>query len=148
MWLCELTEVSSYSVSNINFGPFCCSENDQAFDILYCITFKLMDQQWLDMHATYMDFNVCSFSTKSLNSLDSNLSFLDLIYERSIDNWRIHTLGPGNNCSPDCTTKTADGHEINTASARKGAFDRGYSADWGHAIIQASGPVARRNWKS
>ncbi|VAI47600.1 unnamed protein product [Triticum turgidum subsp. durum] len=33
------------------------SENDRAFDILYCITFKLMDQQWLDMHATYMDFN-------------------------------------------------------------------------------------------
>lgn len=37
---------------------FCNSENDRAFDILYCITFKLMDQQWLDMHATYMDFNV------------------------------------------------------------------------------------------
>jgi hypothetical protein len=34
------------------------SENDRAFDILYCITFKLMDQHWLDMHATYMDFNV------------------------------------------------------------------------------------------
>ncbi|KAK3141896.1 hypothetical protein QOZ80_4BG0339600 [Eleusine coracana subsp. coracana] len=32
-------------------------ENDRAFDILYCITFMLMDQKWLDMHATYMDFN-------------------------------------------------------------------------------------------
>ena len=35
-----------------------CSENDRAFDILYCITFKLMDQKWLEMHASYMDFNV------------------------------------------------------------------------------------------
>jgi hypothetical protein len=40
------------------------SENDQAFDILYCITFKLMDQQWLDMHATYMDFNTVMKSTR------------------------------------------------------------------------------------
>lgn len=36
----------------------CVSENDRAFDILYCIAFKLMDQQWLAMHASYMDFNV------------------------------------------------------------------------------------------
>ncbi|KAI4980860.1 hypothetical protein ZWY2020_021345 [Hordeum vulgare] len=40
------------------------SENDRAFDILYCITFKLMDQQWLDMHATYMDFNTVMKSTR------------------------------------------------------------------------------------
>lgn len=36
----------------------CFAENDLAFDILYCITFRLMDQQWLSMHASYMDFNV------------------------------------------------------------------------------------------
>ena len=47
---------------------FCCSENERAFDILYCITFKLMDQQWLDMHATYMDFNVCSFFSLNLKN--------------------------------------------------------------------------------
>ncbi|KAM0823313.1 hypothetical protein ACQ4PT_070958 [Festuca glaucescens] len=40
------------------------SENDRAFDILYCITFKLMDQHWLDMHATYMDFNTVMKSTR------------------------------------------------------------------------------------
>lgn len=39
-------------------------ENDRAFDILYCITFKLMDQKWLEMHATYMDFNVVIKSTR------------------------------------------------------------------------------------
>lgn len=39
-------------------------ENDRAFDILYCITFKLMDQKWLEMHATYMDFNTVIKSTR------------------------------------------------------------------------------------
>ncbi|KAF3667711.1 putative nucleolin-like isoform X1 [Capsicum annuum] len=33
------------------------ARNESAFDLLYCITFKLMDQQWLAMHASYMDFN-------------------------------------------------------------------------------------------
>jgi len=103
---------------------FCCSENERAFDILYCITFKLMDQQWLDMHATYMDFNVCSFFlSKSQKFPDSNFSFLDLIYKRSTGNRRAHTLGLGNSCSLDYIIKLADGHEINAASARKGAVD-------------------------
>lgn len=35
------------------------TENESAFDLLYCITFKMMDQQWLSMRASYMDFNVC-----------------------------------------------------------------------------------------
>ncbi|XP_051146726.1 uncharacterized protein LOC127262165 isoform X3 [Andrographis paniculata] len=33
------------------------TENESAFDLLYCIAFKLMDHQWLAMHASYMDFN-------------------------------------------------------------------------------------------
>ncbi|CAL9081292.1 unnamed protein product [Musa textilis] len=40
------------------------SENDRAFDILYCMTFKLMDQQWLAMRASYMDFNTVMKSTR------------------------------------------------------------------------------------
>jgi hypothetical protein len=40
------------------------SENDRAFDILYCITFKLMDHKWLEMHANYMDFNAVIKSTR------------------------------------------------------------------------------------
>lgn len=39
-------------------------ENERAFDILYCITFKLLDQQWLEMHASYMDFNAVMKSTR------------------------------------------------------------------------------------
>ncbi|KAG6434491.1 hypothetical protein SASPL_106128 [Salvia splendens] len=34
------------------------AENESAFDLLYCITFKLMDRQWLAKRASYMDFNV------------------------------------------------------------------------------------------
>ncbi|KAL5728472.1 hypothetical protein ACHQM5_001550 [Ranunculus cassubicifolius] len=40
------------------------SENEEAFDLLYCITFKLMDQQWLEMHASYMDFNMVMKATR------------------------------------------------------------------------------------
>ncbi|XP_044465699.1 ELMO domain-containing protein A-like isoform X2 [Mangifera indica] len=32
-------------------------EDEQAFDVLYCIAFELMDAQWLAMHASYMEFN-------------------------------------------------------------------------------------------
>lgn len=45
------------------------TENESAFDLLYCITFKLMDDQWLAMRASYMDFNV-SFLFR--NYLDSS----------------------------------------------------------------------------
>ncbi|MQL75238.1 hypothetical protein Taro_007623 [Colocasia esculenta] len=39
------------------------TDNERAFDLLYCIAFKLMDQQWLAMHASYMDFNLVMKST-------------------------------------------------------------------------------------
>jgi hypothetical protein len=34
------------------------SENEWAFDLLYCVAFVVMDKQWLDRNATYMEFNV------------------------------------------------------------------------------------------
>ncbi|CAN7062265.1 unnamed protein product [Brassica oleracea var. botrytis] len=40
------------------------SVNEYAFDLLYCIAFKLMDQQWLSMHASYMEFNTVMKSTR------------------------------------------------------------------------------------
>lgn len=40
------------------------SENEAAFDLLYCITFKLLDHRWLEMHASYMDFNAVMKSTR------------------------------------------------------------------------------------
>ncbi|PPS17349.1 hypothetical protein GOBAR_AA03213 [Gossypium barbadense] len=39
-------------------------ENESAFDLLYCITFKLMDHQWLAMRASYMDFNTVMKATR------------------------------------------------------------------------------------
>ncbi|RZC69242.1 hypothetical protein C5167_032332 [Papaver somniferum] len=51
------------------------AENDDAFDILYCITFKLMDQQWLAMNASYMDFNTVMKSTQ--HELEKQLLLLE-----------------------------------------------------------------------
>ncbi|KAK9051494.1 hypothetical protein SSX86_028121 [Deinandra increscens subsp. villosa] len=33
------------------------SDNESAFNLLYCIAFMLMDHQWLAIRASYMDFN-------------------------------------------------------------------------------------------
>ncbi|PIA30690.1 hypothetical protein AQUCO_05400058v1 [Aquilegia coerulea] len=33
------------------------SEDEEAFDVLYCIAFEMMDAQWLAMRASYMEFN-------------------------------------------------------------------------------------------
>lgn len=37
---------------------FSTAEDEEAFDVLYCIAFEMMDAQWLAMHASYMEFNV------------------------------------------------------------------------------------------
>lgn len=34
------------------------AENEWAFDLLYCVAFVVMDKQWLERNATYMEFNV------------------------------------------------------------------------------------------
>ncbi|XP_054807195.1 uncharacterized protein LOC129309595 [Prosopis cineraria] len=33
------------------------SEDEWAFDLLYCVAFVVMDKQWLERNATYMEFN-------------------------------------------------------------------------------------------
>jgi hypothetical protein len=33
-------------------------EDEWAFDLLYCVAFVVMDKQWLEKNASYMDFNV------------------------------------------------------------------------------------------
>lgn len=33
-------------------------EHEDAFDVLYCIAFEMMDAQWLAMRASYMQFKV------------------------------------------------------------------------------------------
>ncbi|XP_034711133.1 ELMO domain-containing protein A isoform X2 [Vitis riparia] len=41
------------------------SENEWAFDLLYCVAFMVMDKQWLDRNATYMEFNDVLKSTRA-----------------------------------------------------------------------------------
>lgn len=47
-----------YSFKCLQVSFFGSTENEEAFDILYCIAYEMMDAQWLAMHASYMDFNV------------------------------------------------------------------------------------------
>ncbi|KAK6120730.1 hypothetical protein DH2020_045527 [Rehmannia glutinosa] len=53
------------------------AENESAFDLLYCITFKLMDHLWLSMHASYMDFNAVMKATR--RQLESELLQEDIM---------------------------------------------------------------------
>ncbi|KMZ76359.1 ELMO domain-containing protein 2 [Zostera marina] len=39
-------------------------EDQEAFDVLFCIAFQMMDAQWLAMHASYMQFNEVLHITK------------------------------------------------------------------------------------
>lgn len=41
------------------------AEDEWAFDLLYCITFEMMDEQWLEMQASYMEFNNVLKATRS-----------------------------------------------------------------------------------
>ncbi|KAJ6771471.1 ENGULFMENT AND CELL MOTILITY [Salix koriyanagi] len=41
------------------------SENEWAFDLLYCVAFAVMDNQWLQRNATYMEFNDVLKSTRA-----------------------------------------------------------------------------------
>ncbi|XP_014493259.1 ELMO domain-containing protein A isoform X1 [Vigna radiata var. radiata] len=51
-------------------------DNEEAFDILYCIAFEMMDAQWLAMHASYMDFNDVLNATRI--QLERELSLEDI----------------------------------------------------------------------
>lgn len=41
------------------------AEDEWAFDVLYCITFGMMDAEWLAMQASYMEFNNVLKATRS-----------------------------------------------------------------------------------
>ncbi|CAI9775299.1 unnamed protein product [Fraxinus pennsylvanica] len=41
------------------------SENEWAFDLLYCVAFLIMDKLWLEKNATYMEFNEILKSARS-----------------------------------------------------------------------------------
>ncbi|CAA7396244.1 unnamed protein product [Spirodela intermedia] len=41
------------------------SEDEWAFDVLYCVAFMVMDKQWLEKNASYMEFNDVLKSTRA-----------------------------------------------------------------------------------
>ncbi|XVF44408.1 hypothetical protein PTKIN_Ptkin02bG0118000 [Pterospermum kingtungense] len=51
-------------------------EDEEAFDVLYCIAFEMMDAQWLAMHASYMEFNEVLKATRT--QLQRELSLDDV----------------------------------------------------------------------
>ncbi|XP_010919756.1 uncharacterized protein [Elaeis guineensis] len=64
-------------------------ENERAFDLLYCVTFKLMDQQWLAMHASYMDFNSVMKATR--RQLERELLLEDIQRIEDMPSYRLLT---------------------------------------------------------
>ncbi|KAK7263638.1 hypothetical protein RJT34_31232 [Clitoria ternatea] len=71
----DLCSVKPRSVPGMNFVKLL-GENEEAFDILYCIAFEMIDAQWLAMHASYMDFNEVLQATRM--QLERELSLEDI----------------------------------------------------------------------
>lgn len=63
------------------------SENERAFDVLYCITFKLMDHLWLEMHASYMEFNTVMKATR--RQLERELLLEDIQRLEDMPSYRL-----------------------------------------------------------
>ncbi|XP_061375715.1 uncharacterized protein LOC133317850 isoform X2 [Gastrolobium bilobum] len=63
------------------------AENESAFDLLYCITFKLMDNQWLSMRASYMDFNAVMKSTR--RQLEKELLLEDIARLEDLPSYKL-----------------------------------------------------------
>ncbi|KAI4356613.1 hypothetical protein L6164_000623 [Bauhinia variegata] len=63
------------------------AENESAFDLLYCITFKLMDHQWLAMRASYMDFNAVMKSTR--RQLEEELLLEDITRLEELPSYKL-----------------------------------------------------------
>jgi hypothetical protein len=88
------------------------SEDEWAFDLLYCVAFVVMDKQWLDKNASYMDFNVNSCLLTSHPQLEPKSTCLMFV---------MPLVG---------------GTEVNTNPAGEGAHAGRCDADRRHAIIQ------------
>ncbi|XP_047951147.1 ELMO domain-containing protein C-like isoform X3 [Salvia hispanica] len=63
------------------------TDNESAFDLLYCIAFKLMDHKWLDMHASYMDFNTVMKATR--HQLEMELLQEDIVRLEDLPSYNL-----------------------------------------------------------
>ncbi|XP_021717303.1 ELMO domain-containing protein A isoform X2 [Chenopodium quinoa] len=62
-------------ISGVNFVKML-GEDEEAFDVLFCIAFEMMDGQWLAMNASYMQFNDVLQATRT--QLERELSLDDM----------------------------------------------------------------------
>jgi hypothetical protein len=71
------------------------AENEWAFDLLYCVAFVVMDKQWLETNATYMQFNVrklmfiCKKKKCVSKELNNCVSFLFLLLQDILKSTRV-----------------------------------------------------------
>ncbi|KAG2309650.1 hypothetical protein Bca52824_029398 [Brassica carinata] len=82
----DLEAVKPRTVVGATFLKFL-SENESAFDLLYCIAFKLMDQQWLSMRASYMEFNTVMKSTR--RQLERELMLDDITHLEDLPSYAL-----------------------------------------------------------
>ncbi|XP_058081239.1 uncharacterized protein LOC131229138 isoform X2 [Magnolia sinica] len=71
----DLYSAKPKSLPGVNFIKVL-SEDEAAFDVLYCIAFEMMDAQWLAMRASYMQFNEVLQVTRT--QLERELSLEDI----------------------------------------------------------------------
>ncbi|XP_042011568.1 ELMO domain-containing protein A-like isoform X2 [Salvia splendens] len=87
--LIQMLDLESYKPRTLVGATFLkfLAENESAFDLLYCITFKLMDHQWLTMRASYMDFNAVMKATR--RQLESELLQEDIRYLQDLPSYKL-----------------------------------------------------------
>ncbi|XP_062106288.1 uncharacterized protein LOC133817719 isoform X4 [Humulus lupulus] len=71
----DLYSAKPKCIPGINFMKLL-GEDEEAFDVLYCLAFEMMDAQWLAMHASYMEFNEVLQVTRT--QLERELSLEDV----------------------------------------------------------------------
>ncbi|XP_051135839.1 uncharacterized protein LOC127254656 isoform X2 [Andrographis paniculata] len=82
----ELYSERPRCLPGINFVKLL-GEDEDAFDILYCVAFAMLDAQWLAMHASYMEFN--EVVQVSRTQLERELSLEDV---QSIHDLPAHNM--------------------------------------------------------
>ncbi|XP_044432086.1 ELMO domain-containing protein C-like [Triticum aestivum] len=63
------------------------SEDEWAFDLLYCVAFLVMDKQWVEKNASYMDFNEILKSTRA--QLEKDLLLEDVLRIEDMPSYRL-----------------------------------------------------------
>ncbi|KAH7675864.1 ELMO domain-containing protein [Dioscorea alata] len=71
----DLYSAKPKSLPGVNFLKIL-SEDEAAFDVLYCIAFQMMDAQWLAMRASYLQFKEVIHATRI--QLERELSLDDI----------------------------------------------------------------------